>query len=141
MKDADAGSQEKEQEPKEKKNLLEWAVFALSLLLLLGVFGYLGYYAFHHQSTPPELVVETTPAPSPHSPYRYHVVVHNRGGSTAEEVQLEFLMKKDSAVLGKAQLQIPFAPQSSKREGWIIFSTDPAKADTIVASVLGYKKP
>lgn len=134
-------NQQENQHPKEKKNALEWAVFGLSLLLLLAIFGYLGYHVHKHQTSPPELQVEYSPAPSPHTPFRYHVVVHNRGGSTAEEAHLEFLMKRDTVVLDKAQLTFSWVPQSSKREGWVIFSKDPAKADTIVAQVLGYKKP
>ena len=133
--------QQDNKEPKEKKNGLEWAVFAISLLLLLGVFVYLGYHTFHYQHTPPDLEVELKPAPSPYAPYRYHVILHNRGGSTAEQVELEFLMKKADSVLDKAHLSIPWAPQSAKREGWVIFHTAPSKADTILAHVLGYKKP
>lgn len=133
--------QQENQEPKEKKNALEWTVFSFSLLLLLTVFGYLTYHAFQHETKPPELEVELKAAPSPYTPYRYHVIVHNRGGSTAEQAQLEFLMKKGDSVLDKAQLMIPWVPQSAKREGWIVFHTDPAKADTVLAHVLGYKKP
>lgn len=134
-------AQQDNSEKKESKNALEWSVFSLSLLLLCGVFAYLGYHTYQYESSPPDLEVALLPAPSPNAPYRYHVVVYNTGGSTAEEAQLEFLLKQNSVVLDKAQLSIPWVPQSSKREGWIIFSVNPAKADTVIASVLGYKRP
>jgi uncharacterized protein (TIGR02588 family) len=41
----------------------------------------------------------------------------------------------------KAELQLPFVPTSSKREGWVIFSKDPAKADTVIGRVVSFKKP
>lgn len=127
--------------PGDQKNPLEWTVFGISLLLLLALFAYLAYQVYQQETTPPELVIEYQPEPSAYAPYRYHVVVHNKGGSTAEGVKLVFDMMKDTVVVETAELQIAFAPQSSQREGWIIFSRNPITVDTIVSRVLGYNKP
>lgn len=127
--------------PEDQKNPLEWTVFGVSLVVLLTLFTYLVYQVYQQEATPPELVIEYQPEPSAHAPFRYHVVVHNQGGSTAEGVQLAFDLMKDTVVVETAALQIQFAPQSSQREGWVIFSRDPATADSIVSRVLGYNKP
>lgn len=125
----------------DSKNALEWTVFAVSLLLILGVFGYLAYQVYTEKEESPDILVETRHDPSDHNPFRYHVTIHNKGGQTAEAVTVEVAMKQDGKEVGKAELQIPFVPKESKREGWVNFSEDPNKADTVEARVLSYKKP
>lgn len=125
----------------DRKNWLEWAVFSISLVLVLSVLGYLGYQAYTKKPSTPDLYVESWPDPSAHAPYRYRVLLRNSGGTTAEEVLLELALVKGNETLEKAELHIAFAPQESKREGWVIFSSDPKNADTLVARVVSYKKP
>jgi uncharacterized protein (TIGR02588 family) len=132
---------EKEQSGKDHKNELEWAVFAIGLLLVAGILGYLGYKIFTHQPSPPDLQVEYSSSPTETAPYRYHVVVKNNGGETAEEVSIELVLEGDSATIEKAELQLPFVPQASKREGWVNFSKNPDTADTIMTRVVSFKKP
>ncbi|MFD2512457.1 hypothetical protein ACFSRY_01150 [Pontibacter locisalis] len=130
-----------EGEHKEKKNWLEWTIFGIGLILLLAILGYLGYQTYTHEPTSPDLHVQSWPDPSTGSPNRYHVLVRNKGGATAEEVLIELALMKNGKELEKAQLQIPFAPQESKREGWVAFTNNPGKADTVLTRVVSYKKP
>ncbi|TXK49820.1 hypothetical protein FVR03_05725 [Pontibacter qinzhouensis] len=124
------------------KNVLEWLVFGCSLLLICAVFMYLGYQAYTAEKDPkPELEVHYRLDPSALEPYRYHIKVENRGKETAEEVTIQVWTEKDGQELESADLQLPFAPKESSREGWIIFKDNPALADTIVARVKSYKKP
>lgn len=123
------------------KNALEWSVFAFSLLLVLSILAYLSYKAITHEVSPPDLVLVYTSDPSEHAPYRYHVSIINDGGETAEEVNIELTLEKGGEELEAAELQVPFSPKGSRREGWIIFKTDPAEADTLVARVISYKRP
>lgn len=123
------------------KNALEWSVFAFSLLLVLAIIGYLSYKTITHEISPPDLVLEYTPDPSEHAPYRYHVIILNAGGETAEEVNIELSLEKGGEELEAAELQVPFSPKGSRREGWVNFKTDPAEADTIIARVMSYKRP
>lgn len=131
----------KDAEGKDRKNALEWVVFGVSLLLVLGVLGYWTYQAFLTGPASPDLYVEKWPAPTEQNPYRYRVVIHNKGGHTAESAMVEVALKQNGQVTERAQLQISFVPEESKREGWVNFYTDPAKADTVVARVMSYKKP
>jgi len=123
------------------KNKLEWTVFFCSLILVLAVLGYLVYQVYTATKETPDLVVEAWQDPSDHNPYRYRVLVYNMGGQTAETVTIEVVVKKDGKDVEKAELQIPFVPKESEREGWVNFSKNPALADTVVAHVISYYKP
>ncbi|QCR22362.1 hypothetical protein [Pontibacter sp. SGAir0037] len=125
----------------DQKNPLEWTVFSISLLLVLGVLGYWAYRVYKYEELPPELYVEKIPAPSEQTPYRYQVSVFNGGGQTAENTTIEVVLERDGVELDKAELEIPYLPKGSKREGWVLFREDPAKADTMIARVISYKKP
>ena len=117
-------------------------MFGLSLLLISSVFIYLGYEAYTAEANPkPELEVHYMHDPSDAEPYRYHIKVENRGKETAEEVNIQVWTEKDGEEIESADLQLPFAPKESEREGWIIFRHNPAEADTIFARVKSYKRP
>lgn len=116
-------------------------MFGISLLLVLSILAYLSYQAYTDKPSSPDLVVEYFPDASPNAPYRYRVVVHNRGGETAEEVQIELAVEIEGEQVESADLSIDFAPKASKREGWVNFKADPQQADTLVAWVVSYKRP
>jgi uncharacterized protein (TIGR02588 family) len=125
----------------DSKNLLEWVVFYVSLLLVLTILGYLVYNVYNYKPSPPDLLVTYKHDPSKYAPNRYHVLVKNQGGETAEEVNVELVLEQAGNELEAAELQIPFSPRASEREGWVNFKTDPASADTVIARVMSYKKP
>ena len=129
------------EEVKDQKNLLEWAVFWLGLALLLSIFAYLGYQVYSHKPSPPEILVEYWPEPSEAQPNRYHVVVRNTGGETAESVLVELVLEQGGEEVEKAELQLTYVPQESKREGWVNFSQKPAAGGTVSARVASYQKP
>ena len=124
-----------------EKNWLEWTVFGVSVLLVLAIIGYLTYQVYIDNPSSPDLYVKAVKDPSDLSPYRYHVTVENKGGTTAEEVIIEIALQKGEVSIEKAELQIPFTPHKSKREAWVTFSKDPALADTLTTRVVSYKKP
>ncbi|PRY03388.1 uncharacterized protein (TIGR02588 family) [Pontibacter ummariensis] len=126
---------------KDKKNAFEWTVFWLSLLLVLTVLGYLGYKVYTYVPTTPNLRVEHRPAPIENTAYRYQVDLYNVSSETAEEAMIQVVLMKDGKEWEKAALTFPFAPQHSKREGWVIFQNNPAKADSVVSNVVSYKQP
>ncbi len=133
----DKGGQNKE----EKKNFLEWAVFAIGLLLVLSVVSYLGYKTFTYEPTPPEIEVNYWADPSEGAPFRYAIEVSNNGGETAEEVTVELVQKTGDATIETAALKLSFVPRDSKREGWLNFHQDPKMADTLLVRVVSYKRP
>ncbi|WP_242917580.1 hypothetical protein [Pontibacter liquoris] len=125
----------------DSKNLLEWVVFYVSLLLILIILGYLGYKAYIYKPSAPDLLVTYRHDPSKYAPYRYHIQVKNQGGETAEGVNVELVLEQAGEELEAAELQIPYSPRASLREGWVNFKTNPITADTIIARVMSYKKP
>ncbi|WP_266206081.1 hypothetical protein [Pontibacter kalidii] len=126
---------------KDRKNWFEWVVFSLGLLLMLSIIGYLVYQTYHQKYNSPDLVAESFADPSEHAPYRYRIVLHNKGGETAEEVKLEVEVLTGAKAVETADLDFPYAPRESMREGWVIFEEDPTAADTVVVKVVSYKKP
>lgn len=123
------------------KNALEWTVFGVSLVLVLSILAYLSYQAYMDEPSTPDLVVDYYHDPTASAPQRYRVVVYNKGGETAEEVQVELTIEREEKELESAQLNIAFAPKKSKREGWVNFKKEPTQADTLVARVVSYKRP
>ena len=134
-------NKEDDDEYKDKKNWLEWAVFGVGLSLTLVILGYLVYKAATHNAGPPELHVEYFPEPGRYEPHRYHVVLHNEGSETAESVTVEIFLEKSGEELEKAELDVDYCPKESTREGWVSFDTNPAEADTVKARVVSYEKP
>ncbi|PKV62845.1 hypothetical protein [Pontibacter ramchanderi] len=123
------------------KNALEWTVFAISLVLVLAILAYLGYMAYTSKPSTPDLTVEYFHDPAPHAPQRYRVVVENKGGETAEEVQVELTLQRDGEEVEQAELSIAFSPKESKREGWVIFRENIRQTDSLAARVVSYKRP
>lgn len=130
-----------EQSGEDHKNIVEWIVFVLSLTAVVSLLGLFTFRAFTHDSGPAEIVLEYREAPAARAPFRYHVSIENVGGQTAEKVLIELTLQTDGKVVDRAQLEIPYVPKTSKREGWIHFSTDPASADKISARVVSYHAP
>ena len=125
----------------EKKNALEWSVFYIGLVVVLGLLGYLTYLSFAFNPSPPDIAVAYRHEPSSNAPYRFHIKLKNEGNETAEEVQIELMALKNGEVVENALLDIPFLPRQSAREGWVILTQDPALADSLYVRVISYKKP
>lgn len=123
------------------KNILEWAVFAVGLIIILAILSYLSYKTYTHQPSPAEIEIQYTLSPSDNVPYRFHVIAYNRGGETAESVIVELELQNADTTMEMSEITFQFVPQSSKREGFIIFRTDPAEADSIFARVVSFNKP
>lgn len=118
------------------KNGLEWSVFFLSAALVLAILGYLVYAATQNRDSPPDLRI-TTGAPQSH---RVPVTVRNHGDSTAESVRIEVLLLRGEEEVERAELDLPFVPHQSKREGWVEFRHDPRRC-TIATRALSYETP
>jgi len=133
--------QHQERHPEDEKNLLEWMVFALSLLMVLGILGYLVYQVAVYEEGSPDLAITYVQDPAEHAPHRYLLRIKNDGQETAEEVKVEMVLQRAGEELERAELSLPYLPKQSAREGWVIFTQDPAVADTLYARVVSYKRP
>jgi uncharacterized protein (TIGR02588 family) len=125
---------------KVQKNWLEWIVFAIGLVLVTFTIAYLVYAGVTLGDTSPRLEVHLgTPEQQPHN-FIVPVTVINHGDETAAGVHIEVVMERGGEEKARGELEIPFVPRHSKREGWVTFEQDPRPAQ-LKARVLGYEKP
>jgi uncharacterized protein (TIGR02588 family) len=124
-----------------EKNWLEWAVFGVSLALVMGTLAYLAYDALTLGDTPPRIEVRLGAPERAAGHFIVPVAVTNRGDQTAEGVHIEVVLERGAREEERSDFEIAFLPRGSTREGWVVFQSDPAAADATTARVLGYEKP
>lgn len=121
------------------KNALEWAVFGLSTLLVLGAIGFLIYSAVAGDDRPADLRVSIKKVSTRSGTTVAEVDLRNEGLRTAAEVTVEVTARygdeeKISTVL------IDFVPKGGSREGILIFPGTQAP-DQLTPRILGYVEP
>lgn len=119
------------------KNALEWAVFALSLLLVGAVLGFLGFDALSGRPTPPRLEISLGEPMKAGNRVLVPVNVENRGRTTAGGVEIE-VKRRNSDETG--HFSLPHLPRGGQRSGWVSFAAPLQKSD-LDAQVLGYEEP
>lgn len=124
-----------------QKNWLEWLVFGLSLVLVIGTLGYLVYNGATSAKTPANIELELGKPQRQRNRFIIPVSVTNNSDTTAETVQIEVTLEKSGIEQESAQLEIGFLPRQSKREGWVTFQTDPRTVEETKARVLGFEQP
>lgn len=128
------------------KHPLEWAVFALSAVLVAATVGYLAYDALRGDDAPPLLTVEVghaeadEPRAGSSGPWRVPVTVSNAGHATAEGVRVEVTLEIPGSPPETADFDVAFVPRESKREGWVTFRSDPSRG-RLTGRAVGYEKP
>ncbi len=123
-----------------EKNWLEWCVFALGLLLVCGTLGYLAYDAISQDGSPPALEVRLGAPVARQGYYEVPVTVHNRGGSTSEQVLVRVELKVNGNVEETAEFQVPHLPRHSDRQGVVTFKRDPRQGQ-LSGRAVGYERP
>lgn len=121
--------------PPAGKNPLEWAVFAFSLVLVLGVIGVLAREAWHWQDGPPRLSAEIGGAALQDGTRWLHVNVRNDGEELAADVEVQVKAGDETA-----GFTLDFVPRGTVRSGRVSFpqSIDPSTAKV---SIRGYREP
>lgn len=123
-----------------EKNRLEWIVFAVSLLLVAATFGYLIREALTTRKSPPDIVVALGEPRVGSAGFMVPVVATNRGGRTAEDVQITVTLELPGGSSQGSAILIPFLPRESKRQGWATFHSDP-RSGTLRVSGVGFQSP
>lgn len=124
---------------KVEKNWLEWVVFGVSLVLVVGVVGYLAYEGAKAGDTPPQIEVRLGEPERSGEDFIVPVRVTNRGEQTAEGVQIEIELEGGDKT-ERGEFAVAFLPRRATREGWVTFKSDP-RAGRLKPRVLGYEKP
>lgn len=127
-----------------EKNALEWAVFAVSLVIVLGTLGFLAWDLVQGGDAPPDVSVELGSPRETSGGWAVPVTVANRGDQTAEAVRVEVTLAigngAGSGEPERGEIEVAFLPRGSRREGWVTFTRPPA-AGRLSARVLGYEQP
>jgi uncharacterized protein (TIGR02588 family) len=123
-----------------KKNLLEWIVFAVGLVLVGFTLIYLAYEGATMGSESPNIEVRLgAPEQRSHN-FSVPVTVINHGDQTAGAVQVEVVMESGGQEKARGEFVIAFLPRRATHEGWVTFEQDP-RSSQLKARVLGYEKP
>jgi len=123
-----------------KKNVLEWSVFAVGVVVVAGTLAFLVWDLARAGSSPPDLTVELGEARRQTSGWAVPVTVRNRGDETAEGVHVEVVLETAAGGEERAELEIAFVPRGSHRKGWVTFTQAPA-AGRLTGRVSGYEEP
>jgi uncharacterized protein (TIGR02588 family) len=123
-----------------KKNKLEWIVFAVSLVVVLGTAGLLVYDLVAGKNSPPELVVELGSPRRQAQGWAVPVTVRNAGGETAEGARVEVTLAVPGQAPERGEIDMAFVPAESLREGFVTFAGDPARG-RLTGRVVGFETP
>lgn len=128
-------NEKSKERPPAGKNPLEWTVFGLSAILVVGVMVVLGKEALRWKDTPPRLHAELGTAEFQDGSWWVPVKVRNEGEGVAADVAIEV-----SAGDETASFTLDFVPRGTERHGRVSF---PEATDLRAArvSVTGYQEP
>ncbi len=118
-----------------KKNALEWAVFGVSLVLLIGLIAYIVRDAVADQGDPAQISVELGQPAAEGQRFRVPIQVTNAGDEAAEQVGIEVMLGDETS-----QLTIDLLPSHSQEHGNVFFSNDPRSGE-LRHRVVGYLAP
>ncbi|HJR62986.1 MAG TPA: hypothetical protein VJ803_04745 [Gemmatimonadaceae bacterium] len=124
-----------------EKNWLEWSVFGIGLLVVIGTLGFLVADSVANEASPPALLVSTGAARPTEAGFLLPVTVRNAGGITAENVLIEVVVRVDGRPAERAELRMGFVPRRAMREGWVVLATDPRSPARIAARAVAYEVP
>jgi uncharacterized protein (TIGR02588 family) len=125
-----------------QKNWIEWLVFGVGLVLVLGTLAALTRQALLVDRGPARVEVRLgTPRAERPGGTRLLVPVTgiNRGGETAERVRVEVL-REHRGRSERAELEIDSLPRYAERSGWVLLEGD-AGDGAMTGRVLGYLEP
>lgn len=123
-----------------EKNWLEWIVFGVSVVILLGFVGSLGYLLVVSGDRPADLVVELGTPQEDSAGFRVPVRVRNRGDRTAEEVKVVVTLEPPGQMPEERELTFAFLPRRSERAGVVVFDRDP-RCCRLAGDVASYERP
>ncbi len=121
------------------KNLLEWLVFAASLLVIGGIVALLANAGRATRDELARLEVLLGQPRQEAALFFVPVVVENRGGKAAAGVRVEVVLESGSGT-ERAGFDLPYAPAGSMRQGEVVFATDPGNG-RISGRVVGFELP
>lgn len=134
-------AQNSAEESRTGKNWIEWSVFGVSLLLVLGVIAMLSFQAVTRRDAPPflkTLVVDEQRASGQATAFK--VLVENAGNTTVHSVDVEVAWPRARQ---SAAFSLDHVPRDGKRFGWALFEPQNGVAprrEELIPRVVGYQE-
>lgn len=121
------------------KNVLEWTVFGISCLLILGVFGYLIMDALRTRDPHPRLKTEIASIEKQSDRTVVEIEVTNEGGSTAADLSVQLIADFPSGKQ-ETEVEFDFIPRNGTRRARVEFLTGET-ARAVTPGIHGYREP
>lgn len=119
---------------------LEWAVAAVSALVVLVLVGFLLYEALGEAPTPPDVRVTATAVRALEGGHLVEFDATNRGETTAARVEVEGTLRRGGATVESASATLDYVPAAGTRRGGLYFSEDP-RGHALELRARGYARP
>jgi uncharacterized protein (TIGR02588 family) len=124
----------------DKAPLWMWGIALTGLVLVLGSIAFMLYEAAAGDSSPPDVTLRVDSIHTTRNGYLVEFRAINLGGSTAEGLTVEGVLRKDTANVETSSTTIEYVPSHSEREGGLFFSFDPRQY-RLQLRATGYEKP
>ena len=118
------------------RTFAEWTTLAISVVILLGTLGLISWLHFTENTDPANVTVEPQLdlLRQESSGYYLPVIVHNEGGETIRDVQIQAELLTDSGEPESADFTINFLVGGERVDGTFIFQQDPTQGDLTTAA-------
>lgn len=124
---------------KNSKNLLEWAVFIVASILVVGALCFLMGEIYRNKQAPAKLRVELKEPMVEGGWIRYPIHIINDGNQVAENVSVQVTLERAS-VKESATMNISFVPSKTTRRGSVAFKGN-ILPERVECDVLSYEEP
>ena len=121
------------------KNKLEWVVFALSSLLVIGALSFLVFSAITGENKPADVQVKVGNLTVRGASTIVTLAISNVGSKTASEVNISVIAKYGDKET-ESTVVVDFVPKGSNREAIVVFAGD-QKPNEIIPRIIGYVEP
>ncbi|MEX1108893.1 MAG: hypothetical protein WEC00_08290 [Dongiaceae bacterium] len=120
--------------------MIEWIVAALGAAMLIGLVVYLVWCGMTRSAIPPQITVVLTEVYEAEGGYVVAFTVRNTGDLTAASVSIVGEIVRDGDIVATGRTVLDFVPESSERNGGLIFAIDP-RDGKLVLRAEGYVEP
>lgn len=117
-----------------------WCIAILGLALVTGSITFMLYEAVAGDSSPPDIRVHVDATLQIRNGYLVRFRAVNEGGSTAEGVTVEGVLRNGTEVMETGNTVLEYVPAHSEREGGLFFTSDPRQYQ-LQLRAKGYENP
>jgi uncharacterized protein (TIGR02588 family) len=119
----------------------EWVTFSVATGIVTAIASLIVVAWITQRDTPADLTVQRVgPVRSVNGQFYVPFEVANRGGKTAESVQVIAELKVNNTLEEAGDLQIDFLSSQETAQGEFLFTRDPSQGELLLR-VAGYKQP